>query len=122
MVISILFEDDDIVAVNKPEGLATVPGHNPTADSLFKQLSAARPDRLFIVHRLDKGASGVILLAKNRTAHRLLNTQFSERSVFKHYLALIRGLISESGGISVPILVLCFMPRKSHFSSPAAPG
>jgi RluA family pseudouridine synthase len=98
-VISILYEDDDVVAANKPEGLASVPGHDAKADSLLRQLSAARPNRLFIVHRLDKAASGVILLAKNRTAHRLLNTQFSERAVGKRYLALVYGLISEDSGI-----------------------
>jgi len=101
-MIEILFENSDIIAVNKPEGIASNPGEGKKGLP-FLVASTSR-GKLYIVHRLDKEASGVILLAKNREAHRYLNDQFSQRTVQKTYLALTLGIIQESSGaIDKPI-------------------
>ena len=99
-----LFEDADVLAVNKPEGLASISERDTTQESLLSLLSAARPTKLYVVHRLDKEVSGVILFAKNAAAHTFLNAQFSHHTVRKTYLALVHGVIAQkSGTIDVPL-------------------
>jgi tRNA pseudouridine32 synthase/23S rRNA pseudouridine746 synthase len=98
-VFSILFEDDHIIAVNKPEGIASIPERAPGKESLLSLLSPRFPGKLYVVHRLDKEVSGVILFAKNAQAHKYLNDQFSSRNVFKTYLALVHGIIEEDQGL-----------------------
>jgi tRNA pseudouridine32 synthase / 23S rRNA pseudouridine746 synthase len=99
-----LFEGDDVLAVNKPEGLASIPERDTTQESLLSLLSAARQTKLYIVHRLDKEVSGVIIFAKNAAAHRFLNEQFSHHTVRKTYRAVVHGVMAqESGTIDVPL-------------------
>ena len=99
-----LFEDDDVLAVNKPEGLASILERDTTRESLLSLLSAAKHTKLYAVHRLDKEVSGVILFAKNAAAHKYLNDQFSQHSVRKSYLALVHGvMVHESGTIDAPL-------------------
>jgi len=98
-MIQILLENDDIVAVNKPEGLAAIPERRPETASLFETLCAERNERLYIVHRLDKETSGVIVFARNAEAHRRLNQQFETRAVRKEYLALTHGVIADDRGV-----------------------
>ena len=98
-MIPVLFENDDLLAVDKPEGLASIPERAKGRDSLVSLLSPKFRDRLYIVHRIDKEASGVILFAKNASAHRFLNEQFSTRAVKKTYLILIHGNIHEGEGV-----------------------
>jgi tRNA pseudouridine32 synthase / 23S rRNA pseudouridine746 synthase len=99
-----LFEDDDVLAVNKPEGLASIPERDTTQENLLSLLSAARHTKLYIVHRLDKEVSGVIIFAKNAAAHRFLNEQFSHHTVRKTYRAVVHGVITQKGGtIDVPL-------------------
>lgn len=97
--LTILLEDDDVLAVNKPEGLASIPEGTPGRDSLLQRLSASWPERLYVVHRLDKETSGVILFAKNATAHRFLNDQFSRWQADKVYLALVHGRVAQEEGL-----------------------
>lgn len=87
----ILHVDDSILVVNKPPGLATLPdGYNTQAPHLKSLLE---PDfgRLWIVHRLDRQTSGLIVLGRNAEAHRHLNLQFERRQVVKTYHALVLG-------------------------------
>ena len=99
-----LFEDDDVLVVNKPEGLASIPERDPTQASLLFQLSATRPTKLYVVHRLDKEVSGVIIFAKNAAAHKFLNKQFSHHIVRKTYRAVVHGVIAQaSGTIDMPL-------------------
>jgi len=98
-MIQVLFENDDIVAVNKPEGLAAIPERRPETASLFETLCAERNERLYIVHRLDKETSGVIVFARNARAHRRLNQQLESRLVRKLYLALTHGVIPDDRGV-----------------------
>jgi RluA family pseudouridine synthase len=100
----VLFEDADVLAVDKPEGLASIPERDTTQESLFSLLSSARQTKLYVVHRLDKEVSGVILFTKNASAHKYFNEQFSQRSVQKSYLALVHGVLpQESGTIDAPL-------------------
>jgi 23S rRNA pseudouridine1911/1915/1917 synthase len=104
--LNILFEDDDIVVVDKPAGLVVHPGAgNPSgtlANALayhFNELSS-RPGsiRPGIVHRLDKETSGLLVIAKNDSAHGNLSDQFSDRQVGKSYVALVYGKVSVARG------------------------
>jgi len=95
-MLEILWEDEHLMAVAKPAGLATVPGRG-VDDSVLDRLTAAgRPVR--IVHRLDQQTSGVLLLAKDRDAQRHLCWQFMQRSVQKEYLAIVAGIPSQNSG------------------------
>ncbi|MFC1652715.1 RluA family pseudouridine synthase [Planctomycetota bacterium] len=87
----VLFEDDDVLAVDKPEHMAAIADRQGRGDDLFSIISRDRSDRLFVVHRLDREVSGVILFAKHAEAHRSLNEQFSQRCVAKCYRALVHG-------------------------------
>jgi RluA family pseudouridine synthase len=98
-----LYEDDDILAVDKPEGLAAIPERHARGGSLFELLSAERREKLYIVHRIDKETSGLILFARNPAAHRRINQQFETRAVEKTYLALVQGLIAADGVIDLPL-------------------
>lgn len=105
--LNILYEDDDLLAVDKPAGLTVhpAPGH-PThtlVNAILFRLSSL-PDtgdwqRPGIVHRLDKDTSGVMLVAKNRAAHLNLANQFKARSVVKTYLVLVKGCLVPEDGI-----------------------
>ena len=101
---TVLFEEDDILAVHKPEGLASIPERDRKKENLLAQLSSVYSSKLYVVHRLDKDVSGVILFAKHADAHKALNEQFSHRTVKKTYLAVVHGVIQEEHGtIDVPI-------------------
>ncbi len=95
----VLFENEDVVVVAKPEGVATIPGAPGDDLSVLARLEAERGEKLYIVHRLDKDVSGVLLFARHADAHRFLNTQFESRQVHKTYLAAVQGGIREAEGV-----------------------
>lgn len=97
--IEILFENQDLLAANKPEGISSITENDTTLDSLHSLLEERFNKKLFIVHRLDKEVSGVILFAKNSRTHKYLNDQFAERKVKKYYTALVLGVVNENEGI-----------------------
>jgi 23S rRNA pseudouridine1911/1915/1917 synthase len=110
--IEILYEDAAVVAVNKPAGLVVHAGAGVESGTLVNRLvnhfqglsQIAGELRPGIVHRLDRGTSGVILVARTDAAHRALASQFSGRSVEKLYLALVQGrLRDDAGRIEKPI-------------------
>ncbi len=87
----ILFSDEQLLVVNKPAGLPTLPdGYQPDAPCLMNMLTA-KFGRVWVVHRLDKDTSGVIVLARLAEAHRALNIAFDSRAVHKVYHALVVG-------------------------------
>jgi len=87
----ILYQDDALLVVNKPAGLSTLPdGYNPSLPHI-KSVLEQQAGSLWIVHRLDKETSGVLLLARSAEAHRSLNTQFEKHMVSKVYHALVVG-------------------------------
>jgi RluA family pseudouridine synthase len=102
----ILWFDEWLLAVNKPAGLPTLPdGYHPDAPYLQGILSVEY-GRLWVVHRLDRETSGVLVLARSAEAHRALNTQFDQRKVSKVYHALAVGAPSwEEQTVSLPLRV-----------------
>jgi tRNA pseudouridine32 synthase/23S rRNA pseudouridine746 synthase len=91
MEIDVLYKDDALLVVNKPAGLSTLPdGYNPTLPHI-KSLLERKVGPLWIVHRLDKETSGVLILARSADAHRSLNIQFEKHQVSKIYHALLVG-------------------------------
>jgi tRNA pseudouridine32 synthase/23S rRNA pseudouridine746 synthase len=87
----ILYQDTALLVVNKPAGLATLPdGYNPTLPHI-KSVLEEQYGPLWIVHRLDKDTSGVLVLARSASAHRSLNTQFEHRQISKVYHTLVYG-------------------------------
>jgi 23S rRNA pseudouridine1911/1915/1917 synthase len=109
--LDILFRDDNLVAVVKPAGLATIPGRAET-DSVLEQVgrqlgvpsSGEADPRVRVVHRLDKETSGVLLFALNRAAQQHISHQFQNNTVAKEYLAIVRGRPSETeGDIDAPL-------------------
>lgn len=101
--IEVVFEDDDLIVVNKPAGMVVHPAAgNPSrtlANALafhFQQLSRRGGEvRPGIVHRLDKGTSGLLVVAKTERAHENLSDQFRAREVFKSYVALVHGQLEK---------------------------
>src|SRR5262245_31747326 len=94
----ILYEDDRLVAAAKPAGLASIRERTPSGESLHEALSRRLGRKLFVVHRLDRGTSGVILFAKDAASHKDLCARFEDRRVLKTYLALARGAVPSSEG------------------------
>ncbi len=93
---AILFENEDLIALDKPEKLASIPERNPGKPSLLKLLGECTGRRWFVVHRLDKEVSGVILFARNASAHRHLCRLFATRQIRKTYVSLVHGRIEAS--------------------------
>ena len=99
--LEILYEDNDIIVVNKPEGLASIHDSAGEKEDLQTILSKRCKLKVFVVHRLDKEVSGVIIYAKNAATHKLLNKQFAERTVKKSYVALVHGkMMKDEGSIN----------------------
>ena len=99
----IIFENDDFVAINKPSGMLTIPDREQTEKSL-KEFLTDKYGTIFIVHRLDKDTSGLILLAKTEATHKHLCKIFEERRVQKFYLGIVVGEPAQKNGmIDAPI-------------------
>ncbi len=110
--LNIIYEDKDLLVVNKPAGMVVHPGPGHPAGTLANAVLHHCPElegiggekRPGIVHRLDKGTSGLIALAKNSATMRFLQEQFAARTVYKAYLALLEGRIEPPRGrIDAPI-------------------
>ncbi|HAE13829.1 MAG: RluA family pseudouridine synthase [Chitinophagales bacterium] len=100
----VIYSDDDIILVNKPAGIPVIPerGKHPVP-SLQEQLSAIH-GKLWIVHRIDRDTSGLVVIAKTAEAHAHLSQQFEMHSIRKEYLALVYGVPAESPAqIDVPL-------------------
>lgn len=113
--LDVLYEDSDLLAINKPAGMLVHPTNRDRSGTLLNALTyhlnfangsgekrtAIRPG---LVHRLDKDTSGVILIAKSLTAHRSLARQFARKTVDKRYVAIVEGVLkADSGKIEAPI-------------------
>ena len=108
--IDVLYEDDDLVVVNKPSGMVVhpAPGHSrgTLVNALSYRFSLSKEDTLRpgIVHRLDKDTSGLMIVAKNDKAHELLSQMISKKEVLREYLAIVDGVIpNQTGTIHAPI-------------------
>lgn len=110
--LDILYEDDSILIINKPQGLVVHPGGGHKDDTLVnalvfanKQLSNINGiERIGIVHRIDKDTSGVLLICKTNYAHNQIAEQLKDHSMNREYYALVKGVINETKGkIIAPI-------------------
>ncbi len=91
MQLEFIYEDESILAVNKPPGLRVIQdGYDPTLPCLSAILQETH-QKIWIVHRLDRETSGIVLFAKNSSSHKILNEQFRMRSVNKTYHAIVAG-------------------------------
>lgn len=105
--LTIVYEDADIVVVDKPAGMVVHPAHGHYSGTLVNALLARCPDlegiggelRPGIVHRLDKDTSGLLVVAKNDRAYRYLQQQFKQRLVHKTYVALTEGILETARGV-----------------------
>src|SRR5439155_23178027 len=105
--LEILFEDNDLIVINKPAGLTVHPGAGQREHTLVNALLNHCPtlsgiggkERPGIVHRLDKETSGCLVVAKNDIAHRGLSKQFAARTAEKIYLALVGGKVRKQTGV-----------------------
>ncbi len=105
--LDIVYEDDDLLVVDKPAGLAVHPAPGHPGHTLVNAILSYLPGlaengdslRPGIVHRLDKDTSGLLLVAKNRVTQANLSEQFKSRSVAKSYLVLVRGKLTPESGI-----------------------
>lgn len=108
--LEIVYEDRWLLVVNKPAGMLSVPGKVEDMDSVYQRLKEKYPDATgpMIVHRLDMATSGLLLVAKTKEVHRHLQSQFESRKIKKRYIALLNGVIQETGNqrtgrISLPL-------------------
>ena len=111
--LDILYEDDDVLVVNKPKGMVVHPANGNQSGTLVNAIMAHCKDNLSgingeirpgIVHRIDKDTSGVLVIAKNDKAHISLAMQLKEHSITRIYIAIARGVFKETTGvINAPI-------------------
>ncbi len=111
--LEVIYEDSDIIVINKPKGMVVHPGNGNLEGTLANAVMARCKGSLSgiggeirpgIVHRLDKDTSGIIIVAKNDRAHINLNNQIKNREVKKTYIALVRGIVKENEAtINMPI-------------------
>lgn len=110
IALDIVHEDADIIVVNKPAGMLAHPSHRENSGTLLNALvyylnkNGSRVVRPGLIHRLDKQTSGLMVVAKNARAHRILSGHFMKKRVEKRYLALVEGVVKpDDGTIDAPI-------------------
>jgi len=109
--IDILYQDDDIVVLNKTSGILSVPGRLPEhQDCLQNRVKRVLPTAT-IVHRLDMATSGIMLMALNKLAHVAISRQFEQRKTKKSYIARVFGKITDIEG-SVNLPLICDWPNR----------
>ena len=104
--VSIIHQDDDLLVLDKPSGLLSVPGRDPAlSDSLATRVQKQFPKALMI-NRLDKDTSGIVLMSLNRRAHAAIASQFEARTTDKTYIAIVWGHVNgENGYIDLPLAI-----------------
>lgn len=102
--LSIVYEDDDLVVIDKPAGLLSVPGRLPEHhDSAYLRVVDQFPNAK-ITHRLDMATSGILMFAKHRDAEVAVSKMFQARTVKKNYIALVQGKLEGAGSINEPLI------------------
>lgn len=105
-MLPLIYQDSDLLVVNKPSNIALLQDRSGAAN-LWEQLKAEH-GKLYLVHRLDKGTSGVLLVARNATLQKQLTKAFQDRRVRKYYCARVLGNLS--------------LPKTGHINLPLQPG
>lgn len=109
--LEIVYQDNDLVVLNKPSGLLTVPGRLPEhQDCLQNRVQRVLPTAT-VVHRLDMATSGLIIMALNKPAHVEISRQFEKREISKSYIARVYGQLAQpSGEVNLPLI--CDWPNR----------
>ena len=103
--LDIVYEDDDIIIVNKEKGMVVHPANGNYSGTLVNALMYSHKNELSsingtirpgIVHRIDKDTSGILIIAKNDNAHKVLSEQFKEHNINRKYIALVKGIVREN--------------------------
>ena len=120
-----IYEDEDLIAINKPAGMLSVPDRMQSEESL-KDILQCKYEKIFVVHRLDKETSGVIVYAKHEEAHKMLSQQFENRETTKYYAGIVTGSLPDvEGVIDLPIIehpVKKGLMTTSHKGKPSITG
>ncbi len=102
--INIIYEDEDIIIINKDKGMTVHPGSGNYTDTLVNSLLYSHKDKLStinsvvrpgIVHRIDKDTTGILVVAKNDNAHKTLSEQFKAHTIKREYVAIVKGILKE---------------------------
>lgn len=102
--LQILYEDDDLIVIDKPAGLLSVMGRLPEhQDSAYLRILQKHPQAK-VTHRLDMATSGILMFAKHRDAEVVISKMFQARTVTKNYIALVQGHLTGQGSIEVPLI------------------
>lgn len=100
----VIHEDERLVAVNKPAGQLVIPGRGAApGEPLVREVEAWLGGKAWVVHRLDREASGLVLFAKTAAAHRWLCALFEQRRIKKTYLAAVAGRVERDGELAQPL-------------------
>lgn len=109
--LDILYQDSDLLILNKPAGLLTVPGKGPDKqDCLINRAIKLNPNAR-VVHRLDQGTSGIVMIPLNYITLRTLTKQFEDRGIHKHYVAIVAGLVAQDQG-EIQLPLICDWPNR----------
>jgi len=105
--IEIIYQNENITVVNKPSGIIVIPDqHTLEKNTLVGRLKEQLGQKLWVVHRIDRDTTGVLVFAKNAESHRALSMQFENSQVHKKYIALLSGVVEDDEGtIDKPILI-----------------
>lgn len=95
----IIYQDADLFAINKPSGWLSIPDRHDAEIPSVKSWFEARGEKVFIVHRIDKDTSGLLIIARNEEAHKHFNTLFEKRSLTKFYYGLVVGSLADEDGV-----------------------
>jgi len=102
--LNIIYEDEDLIAIDKPAGLLSVMGRLPEhQDSAYLRILEKHP-LAKVTHRLDMATSGILMFAKHRDAEVAISKMFQARTVNKQYIALVQGHLTDSGSIEAPLI------------------
>lgn len=109
--LNILYQDSDLLILNKPAGLLTVPGKGPEKqDCLINRAIKLNPNAR-VVHRLDQGTSGIVMIPLNYNTLRTLTKQFEGRGIHKRYVAVVAGLVAQDEG-EIKLPLICDWPNR----------
>ena len=100
----IVYEDDDLVVIDKPAGLLSVPGRLPEHQDSANLRVVEKYPHAKITHRLDMATSGILMFAKHRDAEVAVSKMFQARTVQKNYIALVQGKLEGQGSVDVPLI------------------
>jgi len=109
--IDVIYHDDDLVVLNKPSGLLSVPGRAIEHKDCLETRVQLRFPTATTVHRLDMDTSGIMVMALNKEAHRHLSMQFEKKTLKKSYISLVSGVVVENTGV-IDLPLRCDWPNR----------